>query len=74
VLAVGAFERDNLGDILFYFLIRKLFEKHHVRPAGAIYGDMRSYFGEVVLPYNHLLTIHTWDVVVVVGDRRCGYR
>jgi len=72
VLAVGAFERDNLGDILFYFLIRKLFEKHHVRPAGAIYGDMRSYFGEVVLPYNHLLTIHTWDVVVVVGGEIGG--
>lgn len=67
VLAIGAFERDNLGDILFYFLVRRLFGKHHVRAAGALYGDMRPYFGEVVLPYNHLLSLHSWDVVVVVG-------
>lgn len=72
VLAVGAFERDNLGDILFYFLVRKLFEKHHVRAAGTVYGDMRPYFGEVVLPYNHLLSTHTWDVVVVVGGEIGG--
>ncbi len=67
VLAVGAFERDNLGDILFYLLVRRLFARHHVRPAGAVFGDMRPYFGEVVLPYNHLLARHAWDVVIVVG-------
>ncbi len=69
ILTIGAYERDNFGDILF-FLVLEYFAKRHDCEliAGSIFSsDMREYFGKYILPYHFLLSEYSFDAVWVVG-------
>ena len=68
ILAIGAYERDNFGDLLFLYVLRKLIDnKAEVIASSIIAADTESINGEVVLPYDVLLKNHTFDGVYVAG-------
>jgi polysaccharide pyruvyl transferase WcaK-like protein len=68
IIAIGAYERDNFGDLLFFSTLKKYFEgRANIVPASIIYSDMSSSLGEIVLPYHYLLKHYKWDAVWVVG-------
>lgn len=72
ILTIGAYERDNFGDLLFYFTVKEFFKQHHVVPASIIYSDMSDLMGEIVYPYHVLLNDFKWDMVIVVGGEIGG--
>lgn len=74
ILLVGAYERDNFGDVLFGILTKQALEDrgHTVVLSSVVMADMRHIFGEVVVPYTYALTHYTWDVVWVVGGEVAG--
>lgn len=74
ILAVGAFERDNFGDLLFLRVLRDFMEAKgvEVTPASIIFSDMREVNGEVVYPYELMLSLYEWDAVWVVGGEVGG--
>lgn len=74
ILLVGAYERDNFGDVLFGILTKHLLEArgHSVVLASVVMADMRHIFDEIVLPYRYALTQNSWDVVWVVGGEVAG--
>lgn len=67
ILLIGAFERDNFGDYLFYLLYRKLLGNARVVPAGILFSDQRETIGSLVYPYSHLLQSEKWDAVILAG-------
>lgn len=69
VLLVGAYERDNFGDILFALLTRARLTTrgHQVALSSVIGADMRANAGYFVHPYEALLGAYDWDAVWVVG-------
>jgi hypothetical protein len=68
ILAVGAFERDNFGDLLFLAVLRKIVGNcAEIVPASIIFSDMRNVFNEIVYPYDLMLRKCAWDAVWVVG-------
>ncbi len=68
ILAIGAYERDNFGDLLFLYVLRKLIDnKAEVIASSIIAADTGSINGEFVLPYDVLLKNHTFDGVYVAG-------
>lgn len=68
ILAIGAYERDNFGDLLFLYVLRKLIDnKAEVIASSIIAADTESINGEFVLPYDVLLKNHTFDGVYVAG-------
>ncbi len=74
ILAVGAFERDNFGDLLFLRVLRDFMKNKDVEvtPASIIFSDMREINGEVVYPYDLMLKLYEWDAVWVVGGEVGG--
>ncbi len=74
ILAVGAFERDNFGDLLFLRVLRDFMQNKDVEitPASIIFSDMRNVNGEIVYPYDLMLRLYKWDVVWVVGGEVGG--
>lgn len=72
ILAVGAFERDNFGDLLFYILTKHYLKNDIVAASSIIFADMRSTLGEIVLPYAQLLKNERWDAVLTVGGEVGG--
>lgn len=72
ILAIGAYERDNFGDLLFYQMLKSFLRNHDVIAGSIMYSDMRQTLGEKVLPYTHLLEQHPWDAVWVVGGEVGG--
>lgn len=72
ILAIGAYERDNFGDLLFYILTKVYFKDALIVPASIIYADMRTTLGEIVLPYKILLEKYKWDAVITVGGEVGG--
>lgn len=72
ILTIGAYERDNFGDLLFFLMTKLYLSKHHVVAGSIMYADMERYFGETVLPYNILLERFEWDAVWVVGGEVGG--
>lgn len=70
VLMVGAYERDNFGDILFSELTRRYLTGMEVT-AGSIMPAMLP-GGEAVLPYAQLLRQQRWDAVWIVGGEIGG--
>lgn len=74
ILAVGAFERDNFGDLLFLKLLRDVMRGKDVEiiPASIIFSDMRKINDEIVYPYDLMLKLYEWDVVWVVGGEVGG--
>jgi hypothetical protein len=69
ILLIGAYERDNLGDILFGIITRDRLRKrgHTVVLSSMVFSDMREIFGEFIHSYDALLRAYPWDVVWVVG-------
>lgn len=69
ILAIGAFERDNFGDLLFLHVMRQLLSKQKVEtvPASIIATNIESMNGEQILPYAALLKYDSFDSVYVVG-------
>lgn len=72
ILTIGAYERDNFGDLLFFFIVKEFFKEHNVVPASIIYSDMTKLMGEVIYPYHILLTQFEWDMIIVVGGEIGG--
>ena len=69
ILLVGAYERDNFGDILFGLLTRDRLRArgHTVILSSMVFSDTRRIFGEFVHAYDTLLQAYSWDAVWVVG-------
>lgn len=67
ILAIGAFERDNFGDYLFYLLLSRILAGMRLGASGILFSDQRPMLGVLVMPYAHLLMQRKWDAVVVVG-------
>ncbi len=72
ILAVGAYERDNFGDYLFYEVLRRYCPDDCIIPGSVIYGDMIDSYGMVVLPYDYVLRHYPVDAVWVVGGEVGG--
>lgn len=69
ILTIGAYERDNFGDFLFFIVLKNaLLEKDCNITAGSIIeADMNESIGEYVYPYHFLLNNYKWDAIWVVG-------
>ncbi|MFV0634393.1 polysaccharide pyruvyl transferase family protein [Demequina sp.] len=67
VLAVGAYERDNFGDLLFLEVTEALCAGASVTASSVIAADMTREFGRAITTYAHELRAHTFDVVWSVG-------
>lgn len=72
VLLIGAYERDNFGDLLLYQLTKGYLTECRVVAGSIIGADMAALIGDPVLPYNDLLTARSWDAVWVVGGEVGG--
>ncbi|WP_353815369.1 polysaccharide pyruvyl transferase family protein [Agromyces sp. SYSU T00266] len=74
VLTIGAYERDNFGDILFYRLTADyLAEAGFDVTAGSILtADLPGAEPVRVRPWHELLDERTWDAVWVVGGEIGG--
>lgn len=72
VLLVGAYERDNFGDLLFYQLTKDYLSEFEVVAGSVIGADMRMLLGTRVHPHNDLLAARSWDLVWVVGGEIGG--
>lgn len=72
ILTIGAYERDNFGDLLFFLLLKEVFNKDYVVPSSIIFSDMTEILGEIVYPYNTLLKEFEWDIIIVVGGEIGG--
>lgn len=69
ILTIGAYERDNFGDLLFFIILKKALQGAgwNIVPGSVVYSDMRNTLGEIVFPYDILLHRYKWDAVWVVG-------
>lgn len=73
ILAVGAYERDNFGDLLFLYILRKLLkDKANIIPSSIVFSDMRKINGEVIFPYDFLLKKYKFDGIFTVGGEVGG--
>ncbi len=72
VLLVGAFERDNFGDILFYHVTKAYLKHFDVSPASIIYAAPSDHFAIEVFPYGDELNSQSYDYVWVVGGEVGG--
>ncbi|WP_166790860.1 polysaccharide pyruvyl transferase family protein [Cryobacterium mannosilyticum] len=72
VLLVGAYERDNFGDLLFYQLTKDYLEGSYLAAGSVIGADMRPLLGTRVYPHSDLLAARAWDLVWVVGGEIGG--
>ncbi|GAB3273890.1 polysaccharide pyruvyl transferase family protein [Arthrobacter pigmenti] len=66
-LLVGAYERDNFGDILFLLLTEKYLARADVTAAAPMHADMSHVFGRYIPAYAPLLKTARWDSVWSVG-------
>lgn len=69
ILTIGAYERDNFGDVLFFLVLEHYAKKQGFElVAGSYIGaDMRPYFGQYILPYDFLLSEYSFHTVWVAG-------
>ncbi len=80
ILLVGAYERDNLGDLLFLLVTERYVAEAEVVAAAPFAADMRALLDRRVHAYGPLLRDEPWDVVWTVGgqigsiDLRRAYR
>ncbi len=74
ILTIGAYERDNFGDSLFFLIAKEALKNsgRNITPSSLISSDMREYIGEKVLPYDFLLSSNHWDAVWIVGGEIGG--
>src|SRR5919112_3819459 len=80
VLLVGAYERDNFGDLLFLLVTERYLAGADVTAAAPFAADMSSLLDRTVPAYGPLLGSERFDVVWTVGgevgsiDARRAYR
>lgn len=72
ILTIGAYERDNFGDLLFFIILRTYLKNYELIPGAVVAADMTKLMGEVVLPYPALIGVNNWDAVWVVGGEIGG--
>ena len=73
ILAVGAYERDNFGDLLFLYVLRSVLkDKARIVPSSIMFSDMRDVNGEVIFPYSFLLKKYKFDGIITVGGEVGG--
>ncbi|TDW30684.1 polysaccharide pyruvyl transferase family protein [Cryobacterium psychrophilum] len=72
VLLIGAYERDNFGDLLFFQLTKEYLAGHQVVAGSIIGADMTALLGTTVHAHNPLLAQRAWDAVWVVGGEVGG--
>jgi polysaccharide pyruvyl transferase WcaK-like protein len=80
VLLVGAYERDNFGDLLFLLVTERYLKGAEVVAAAPFRADMRHLLGREIPAYGPLLQTETFDAIWTVGgqvgriDLRRAYR
>ena len=67
VLLVGAYERDNLGDLLFLLITEAYFASAQVTAAAPIAADMVSTLDRHIPAAGPLLAAESFDAIWVVG-------
>lgn len=72
ILAIGAYERDNFGDYLFYEILRRALPQDFVIPGSVISADVIEQHGFVTIPYDFILKQFKVDAVWVVGGEVGG--
>lgn len=72
ILTIGAYERDNFGDLLFFLVLKEIFKYDYIVPSSIIFSDMTELMGHIVYPYHTLLKEEEWDLVIVVGGEIGG--
>jgi len=74
ILTIGAYERDNFGDCLFFLVLKNRLENYQCTlvPGSCFSSDMVDYFGEHVHQYNFLLSEYEWDAIWIVGGEIGG--
>ena len=80
VLLVGAYERDNFGDLLFLLVTERYLEGAEVVAAAPFSADMRALLDRRIPAYGPLLRDEAFDAIWTVGgqvgrvDLRRAYR
>ena len=80
VLLVGAYERDNFGDLLFLLVTERYLEGADVVAAAPFSADMRHLLGREIPAYGPLLQADAFNAIWTVGgqlgriDLRRAYR
>ena len=80
VLLVGAYERDNFGDLLFLLVTERYLDGAEIVAAAPFAADMRDLLGRHVPAYGPLLHAEPFDAIWTVGgqvgtvDVRRAYR
>ena len=69
VLLVGAYERDNFGDLLFLLVTERYLEGADVVAAAPFAADMRALLGRRIPAYGPLLRDERFDAVWTVGGQ-----
>lgn len=74
ILLIGAYERDNFGDLLFALMTRRALEDDGFRTClSSVVGSFEETpLHESVHPYATQLTVKKWDAVWVVGGEVGG--
>lgn len=67
VLLVGAYERDNFGDLLFLLMTERYLPTDSITAAAPLPADMSAVFGRYVPAYGPLLKTRSFDTVWTVG-------
>jgi hypothetical protein len=71
-LIIGAFDRDNFGDILYLVILKRLGYELNITPAGIALSDMREFIDEVVYPYPLMISKYKWNLIWVIGGEVGG--
>ena len=69
VLLVGAYERDNLGDLLFLLVTERYLQGADVVAAAPFSADMRAQLGRRIPAYGPLLRAESFDAIWTVGGQ-----
>ena len=69
VLLVGAYERDNYGDLLFLLVTERYLPDAHVVAAAPFRADMTALLDREIPAYGPLLERERFDVVWTVGGQ-----
>lgn len=69
VLVVGAYERDNFGDLLFWLVTSAYLRDAELHAAAPFAADMTELLGRKVEAYGPLLRDETFDVIWTAGGQ-----
>lgn len=72
ILVVGAYERDNFGDHLFYEVLRRYFADDELIPGSVMVANMQAAYDLQTVPYDFVLRHHQVDAVWTAGGEVGG--